>query len=400
LDALDTGRRLAAKVSISSVGWMDLEHPNGGGNSSPSSIPALSVVIPVYGCGACVAHLHERLTAVLGEMDINYEIVLVDDRAGDGSWPQIERMAEEDEAVRGVLLSRNFGQHAAITAGLQHARGARVAVMDCDLQDPPEDLSRLYEKSLEGHEIVFGRRVRKPTGWLRGFVGRMYFRGIKVFAGADLDGQFGSFSVITRKVVDAFLTFKDEDRHYMMILTWLKFDTIAVDYQPAPRYRGRSSYSLPKLIDHALDGVFFQTTVLLRWIVYMGFGLAALGGLLALRVVYARIVGTVFPGWTSLVAGGLFIGGFIILSTGITGLYIGKVFDQVRARPVFVVDLVVGDAQPAQSSTLAPQAATQAQQEAAAQAFRDGAWLDRTSASQTPLRATHGGRSSTNVEAV
>jgi len=214
--------------------------------------------------------------------------------------------------------------------------------MDCDLQDPPEDLPRLYAKALEGYDIVFGRRVRKPTGWLRGLLGRMYFRGIRVFAGADLDGQFGSFSVISRKVVDAFLTFKDQDRHYMMILTWLKFDTAAVDYQPAARYEGRSSYSLPKLIEHALDGVFFQTTVLLRWIVYTGFGLAVLGVLLALRVVYAKLVGTVFPGWTSLVAGGLFLGGFVILSTGITGLYIGKVFDQVRARPVYVVDRMVG----------------------------------------------------------
>lgn len=368
---------------------MDFDDPNG--------VPALSVVVPVYGCGSCVAHLHERLTAVLTEMGVSYEIVLVDDRAGDGSWPQIERMAEADRAVRGVLLSRNFGQHAAITAGLAHARGERVAVMDCDLQDPPEDLPRLYEKSLEGHEIVFGRRVRKPTGWLRGMLGRMYFRGIKVFAGADLDGQYGSFSVITRKVVDAFLTFKDEDRHYMMILTWLKYDTVAVDYQPAPRYKGRSSYSLPKLIDHALDGVFFQTTVLLRWIVYMGFGLAALGGLLALRVVYARIVGTVFPGWTSLVAGGLFVGGFIILSTGITGLYIGKVFDQVRARPVFVVDRVVGGALPAQA--LAQPA--QAREEAAARgAVPQAEWLERTGASQTPLRASRGAASSTNVEAV
>ncbi len=290
-------------------------------------------------------HLHERLTAVLTEMGLAYEIVLVDDRSGDGSWPQIEQLAKEDGAVTGVLLSRNFGQHAAITAGLARARGARVAVMDCDLQDPPEDLPRLYAKALEGYDIVFGRRVRKPTGWLRGLVGRMYFRGIRVFAGAELDGQFGSFSVISRKVVDAFLTFKDQDRHYMMILTWLKFDTAAVDYQPAPRYMGRSSYSLPKLIDHALDGVFFQTTVLLRWIVYTGFGLAALGLALALRVVYAKLVGTVFPGWTSLVAGGLFLGGFVILSTGITGLYIGKVFDQVRARPVFVVDRVTPIAQ-------------------------------------------------------
>jgi glycosyltransferase involved in cell wall biosynthesis len=350
----------------------------GFGNQNGASV-ALSVVVPVYGCGPCMRHLHERLTAVLGEMAIAYEIVLVDDRSGDGSWPQIERLAEEDGAVTGILLSRNFGQHAAITAGLARARGERVAVMDCDLQDPPEDLPRLYAKALEGYDIVFGRRVRKPTGWLRGLVGRMYFRGIRTFAGADLDGQFGSFSVISRKVVEAFLTFKDQDRHYMMILTWLKFDTAAVDYQPAARYTGRSSYSLPKLIDHALDGVFFQTTVLLRWIVYTGFGLAGLGLLLALRVVAAKLVGTVFPGWTSLVAGGLFLGGFVILSTGITGLYIGKVFDQVRARPVYVIDRVVGERPMASKRPTVS---------------------ERPSLSRTPLSNTRSEPSSTRVEAV
>ncbi len=310
-------------------------------DSLSETAPVLSVVVPVYGCQPCLRRLHERLSATLSELGRSYEILLVDDRAEDGSWPEIERLARLDGAVRGIRLSRNFGQHAAITAGLNYAWGAWVVVMDCDLQDPPEAIPSLWAKAQEGHDIVFGRRLRKPTGVVRGLLGRLYFRGIRVFAESPVDGQYGSFSLVSRKVVDAFLTFKDEDRHYMMILTWLKFDTAWVDYEPAPRYEGRSSYSLPKLIEHALDGVFFQTTVLLRWIVYMGFGLALLGGLLALRVVYAKAVGTVFPGWTSLVAGGLFVGGFIILSTGITGLYIGKVFDQVRARPVFVVDEIV-----------------------------------------------------------
>jgi dolichol-phosphate mannosyltransferase len=264
----------------------------------------------------------------------------VDDRAGDGSWPQIERMAGADPAVRGLLLSRNFGQHAAITAGLQHARGAWVAVMDCDLQDPPEIVPRLYAKALEGYDIVFGRRTHKPTGFTRRLLGRLYFSGIRMFGESSVNGQYGSFSVISRKAVDAFLTFRDQDRHYMMILTWLRFDTAAVDYEPAPRYRGHSSYSLARLLEHAIDGVFFQTTVLLRWIVYLGFCLAALGGLLAVYLLATRIFGHVYPGWTSIVTAVVVLGGFIILSTGITGLYIGKVFDQVRARPVFVVDRI------------------------------------------------------------
>jgi len=302
--------------------------------------PLVSVVVPVYGCRTCLTHLHERLTLSIGELVPAHEIILVDDRSEDGSWEEIERLVDLDESVRGVRLSRNFGQHAAITAGLSHARGDWVVVMDCDLQDPPELIPRLYRKALEGHDIVFGRRTHKPTNPVRRLLAKLYFRGLRAFTGTKIDGQYGTFSVISRRVVDAFLDLKDQDRHYLMILTWLGFDAAAVDYEPAARHSGRSSYSLPRLIEHALDGVFFQTTVLLRWIVYLGFFLASLGGALAAYLLVARIVGEAYPGWTSIVVLTLALCGFIIMSTGITGLYIGKVFEQARGRPIFVVDRI------------------------------------------------------------
>ncbi len=311
--------------------------------------PMLSVVVPVYGCEPCLEHLHERVTATLYGLGISYELIFVDDRAEDGSWSTIERLVDGDAHVHGLRLSRNFGQHAAITAGLSHARGDRVAVMDCDLQDPPEDIPRLYAKALEGHDVVFGRRTHKPTGVVRRALASLYFRSLSIFTGAHVEGQYGTFSVISRKVVDALLELKDQDRHYLMMLAWLGFDTAAVDYEPATRYRGRSSYSLPRLIEHALDGVFFQTTVLLRWIVYLGFFLASLGGLLATYFLIARVVGQAYPGWTSIVVVTLVLSGFIILSTGITGLYIGKVFEQARGRPIFVIDTVAEHEMPAQS---------------------------------------------------
>lgn len=302
--------------------------------------PAISVVVPVYGCRSCLDHLHERLTLTLEDLVPSHEIVLVDDRSPDGSWREIARLAERDERVRGVRLSRNFGQHAAITAGLAHTRAPWVVVMDCDLQDPPEDIPHLYSKALEGYDVVFGRRSHKPTGPLRRLIGALYFRGLRMFTGAPIDGQLGTFSVISDRVVKAFLELGDNDRHYLMIVTWLGFETTTVDYQPALRYEGRSSYSLPRLIEHALDGVFFQTTVLLRWIVYLGFFLASLGALLALYLLGARVVGHAYPGWTSIVVLVLAMCGFIIMSTGITGLYIGKVFEQSRGRPLYVIDKI------------------------------------------------------------
>ncbi len=310
-------------------------------DAASGGAPQLSVVVPVYGCARSLEHLHGRLVPVLEGLVDRYEIVLVDDRAGDGSWPVIERLAAEDGSVRGVLLSRNFGQHAAITAGLSYARGEWVVVMDCDLQDPPEDIPRLYAKALEGHDVVFGRRTDKPTGPIRKGLASLYFRGLRVFTGADLDGQYGTFSIISRRVVHGFLEMRDQDRHYLMILNWLGFETASVDYEPARRYEGRSSYSLSKLIAHALDGVFFQTAVLLRWIVYLGFVVATAGIGLAIYFGVERIAGHAYPGWTSLAVLTLILCGFIILSLGVTGLYIGKMFDQTRGRPIFVVDRVV-----------------------------------------------------------
>ena len=163
-----------------------------------SAHPTLSVVVPVFGCQPCLEHLpalqrHARRAR-------SYEIVLVDDRAADEAWPEIERLVALDPAVRGIRLSRNFGQHAAITAGISRARGDWIVVMDCDLQDPPEDIPRLYAKALEGHDIVFGRRTHKPTGWVRRGVASMYFRCLRVFSGTDIEGQYGTFSIISRKV--------------------------------------------------------------------------------------------------------------------------------------------------------------------------------------------------------
>jgi glycosyltransferase involved in cell wall biosynthesis len=300
--------------------------------------PHLSVVVPVYGCGPCLHELHRRATATLTAMGISYELVLVDDCADDGAWDAIQDLAAGDPCVRGARLSRNFGQHAAITAGLAQSRGDLVVVMDCDLQDPPEEIPKLYAKAIEGYDIVLGRRVETRHHSGRRAGSRLYFRVMSAFTGLPFDGSFGTFSIISRKVVDAFLQFQDQDRHYLFIVHWLGFRHTTVDYDHRERPVGKSSYSVLRLLHHALDGVFFQTTVALRMIVAMGFVMAGLGALVALYLVVARATGSAAPGWTSLAVFTLTIGGFTVISTGVTGIYVGKVFDQVKGRPLFVVD--------------------------------------------------------------
>ena len=301
--------------------------------------PFISAVVPVYRCEPCLRALHERLVASLTRISPDFEIVLVEDAGGDGSWETIRALGRADARVRGLRLSRNFGQHAAITAGLSEARGQWVVVLDCDLQDPPEKIPELYEKAREGYEIVFGRRKEKATTWSRRQIARVYFKALGMFATSPtrVEGQYGTFSLISRTVVDAFLRFKDKDRHYLFILNWLGFDTAAVDYEPEARFAGESSYTFRALLRHGFDGMFFQTTILLRWIVYAGFAIAALGGLMAVYLVISKLTGSAYPGFTTLAVLILTVGGFTIISTGITGLYIGKVFDQVKERPLFVI---------------------------------------------------------------
>lgn len=302
----------------------------------------LSVVVPVYGCAGCLQALHERLVSTLQSRVGSFEIVLVDDCARDGAWDVIHRLAQQDRRVRGIRLSRNFGQHAAITAGLAECTGERAVVMDCDLQDPPEMIPRLLEASLAGHDIVLARRKQKQHSILRRVAAWLYFRAVGALSGRRFDGEFGAFSLITRPVIDAYLRLRDRERHYLFILYWLGYDAAAIDYEHAPRHSGESSYSLRALLRHALAGLMFQTTTLLRWIIYFGFMVSAAGALLAAYLLYVSFVHTPPPGWTSLAVLILVVGGFIIMSTGVTGLYIGKIFEQVKERPLYIVDKRAG----------------------------------------------------------
>lgn len=302
----------------------------------------LSVVVPVYSCEASLRELHRRLTESLEWTAGSYELIFVEDRGPDASWGVLREIAKDDPHVRAFRLSRNFGQHAAITAGLSMSRGRWTIVMDCDLQDPPEEIHRLYAKAGEGYDIVLARRTQKRSPFFRRLASKLYFAMLNTFAGTSIDPGHGSFSIISRKVVDSYLTFKDRDRHYLFVLYWLGFNQASMEYEHAPRASGKSAYTLRRLLSHALGGMFFQTTILLRWVIYLGFFLSALGLAAAVYFVAARISGNIYPGWTSLVVLLLVIGGLITISTGVTGLYIGRVFNEARERPLYVVDEEIG----------------------------------------------------------
>jgi dolichol-phosphate mannosyltransferase len=305
----------------------------------------------VYGCRDCLPELHQRLTAQLESITADYEVILVDDRSPDGSWSVLKSISAADGKVKAIRLSRNFGQHNAITAGLAASEGKWTVVMDCDLQDPPEDIPALYEAGRrDGYDLVLARRASRSHSLVRLTLARIYFKLLNTFMGTKIDGSFGTFSILSRKVVDAYLAMGDRDRHYLFVLQWLGFEQGSIQVEQAARRAGRSTYTLGRLIRHAVRGVFFQTTNVLLYIVYFGFFLAAGGMVLALYDLYLVAVAHPPPGYTSVMVATIIIGGFIIVSTGVTGLYIGRVFEQVKGRPLYVIDEVAQKARPATKS--------------------------------------------------
>jgi dolichol-phosphate mannosyltransferase len=298
----------------------------------------LSVVIPVFGCADCLRALHRRLRDSAESLGLDYELIFVDDASPDGAWETLADLAREDPAVKAIRFSRNFGQHAAITAGLAESRGRWVAVMDCDLQDPPEELRPMYAKAREGYDVVLTRRARRRQSIFRRITGSAYFRVRKALVGGDLENNMPNLSLLSRKVVDAFLRLSDRDRQYLLIVDWLGFRNAIVDIEQSERHAGRSSYSLGALLRVAIDGIFFQSTVLLRWIIYAGFVIAALGLALVAYTVGVLVLGQRLPDWIALPMLILLLTGFLSVSAGVTGLYIGKIFEQVKGRPLYVID--------------------------------------------------------------
>ena len=211
--------------------------------------------------------------------------------------------------------------------------------MDCDLQEPPELILQLYTKGQEGFEIVHTTRSARRQSWSRRMAARGYLRLRNFVLGTDVGTNHGTLSILSRKAVDAFLTVRDREREYLLILYWLGFDHATVEFQQEDRHSGQSAYTLRRLIRIATDGLFFQTTRLLRWVVYLGFAVAVAGaGLAAYNVAVYLTADRPPPGYTSIAVLLLVLTGFVIISLGVVALYVGRIFEQGKGRPLYIVD--------------------------------------------------------------
>ena len=308
-------------------------------NESPVEGPVrLSVIIPVYGARECLVMLHQRLVLALEPLVSSFEILMVNDASPDGSWEVIEELAARDPRVRGLDLSRNFGQHHAIAAGLDYARGEWAVVMDCDLQHPPEEIEKLYRKAMEGHDIVLGRRSRRKDGFLKRAGSRFFMGLLGYLTGVRLDSTLSNFSIVSRPVIRELQTLREQNRSYPILLGWLGFGLALVDYEHAPRFTGRTSYTFPRLVRFAVESIISRSNKPLWLSIRFGFFLALGAFLYGGWLIFRNLRwGIPVPGWTSVIVLICFVGGLLFINLGILGLYMGKIFEQSKGRPLYVL---------------------------------------------------------------
>lgn len=304
----------------------------------------ISVVIPIYGCREAVPELHKRLVAVLESLNKTFEIIMVDDHCPQDSWTEIEKLCSEDKRVVGVKLSRNFGQMRAITAGLQKSVGELVVVMDCDLQDRPEFLPRFLEKIDEGYDIVYSKRKERKDSFIVKALSRSFYAVYNKLSDMKYDFEVGNYSIARRKVVDAFLTMKEQNRDYIMFLMWLGYKDTTIEIESDERFAGKSSYTFGKKVDLAVSLITEQSNKPLFMSVKLGF-LISFAAMLFLVYLIVRyyVVGDLDMGWPSTIAAIYFMGGLMLSAIGIVGIYIGNIFSESKSRPIYVVDEVLND---------------------------------------------------------
>jgi glycosyltransferase involved in cell wall biosynthesis len=307
-------------------------------SSLTPDFPHISIVIPVYKAEECIRELYRRLTKVLEEMAVTYEILLVEDFGGDQSWNIIEELSVQDSRVRGFQFCRNFGQHYGITAGLDHCRGDWVVVMDCDLQDRPEEIPRLYQKALEGHEVVLALRGKRSDPLIKKLASKIFYILFSYLSDMKYDGDTGNFRIMSRKVVQNFCLMREQLRFFGGLMHWMGFASASVEVQHAQRYAGQSSYTLKKLVSLATQTVIAYSDKPLKLAVQMGFMMALLAIFFGIYILSRAILfGSAVAGWSSLIVVLFFLGGIIITILGIIGIYLGKTFDETKNRPLYII---------------------------------------------------------------
>jgi len=302
------------------------------------SMPELSVVIPEYNEESNVVPMYERLVATLAEVVDGLEILYIDDGSSDGTWAQICDLAERDPQVRGLRFARNFGHQAALTAGVDAARGRAVVIIDGDMQDPPEVIPEMVVRWREGYEVVYGQREKRDgETWFKRITASLFYRILRGITNVEIPVDTGDFRLMGPRAVTAFRALPERNRFIRGLVSWIGFPQIAVLYHRQARQIGETKFPVRKMLRFALDGITSFSFFPLRLATWTGFAVSTFAFLYIVVVLVLKALGVSWLGYTSLMASILFLGGVQLLMIGILGEYMARIFDEVKRRPLYLV---------------------------------------------------------------
>ncbi|SFO48303.1 dolichol-phosphate mannosyltransferase [Algoriphagus ornithinivorans] len=299
----------------------------------------LSIISPVYQAEDVLEELVSRIISVTKNISNDFEIILVDDASQDSSWEKIENLSQKHPQLVGIRLSRNFGQHYAITAGLDQSKGTWVVVMDCDLQDAPEEIPALYSKAQEGFEAVFASRIDRKDSFFRKLSSRVFYKTLSYLTGMHQDEKTANFGIFHRKLIDEIIQMREKIRFFPAMVKWVGFRQTAIPVEHTENQERKTSYSFKKLFNLALDIMLAYSDKPIRLTVKLGVGVAFTGFLFALYTLIRYFMGDIIvAGYASLIISIWVLTGFLLITLGMIGLYVGKTFEGVKNRPIYIIE--------------------------------------------------------------
>ena len=299
----------------------------------------ISIVSPVYRAEKILPILVSEINLVMERIGEDYEIILVDDRSPDNSWEVMKVLSSQNPKIKSIRLSRNFGQHSAIFAGLTKAKGDWVVVMDCDMQDQPKEIAKLYKKALEGYDIVLGQRENRKDKFLKKLSSKLFYKVFNYLSGANFDNNVANFGIYHQKTIKSILDMKDYVKFFSLFINWIGFKSVSIPIEHGEREEGKSTYSMGRLFKQAFNVIISFSDKPLRLFINFGLSISVLSFIVGIYYLYLALTGKIAqPGFSSLILSIWFLSGIIISCIGIVGVYLGKTFDQAKGRPTFIID--------------------------------------------------------------
>lgn len=306
--------------------------------------PSLSIVIPCFNEEEVLPELYRRVKAAAASAGCPYEIILVDDGSRDRTWEMLVQYQNQDTRIKAVRLSRNYGHQVAMTCGVDQAQGQVVLIMDADLQDPPELLGEMLKKWAEGYDVVYGKRVQRKgeSIFKRGFA-FIFYRVFKRLTGFELPSDTGDFRLMDRRAAEAFRALREKHRFIRGMVSWVGYNQTPVFYERPERFAGKTKYPFKKSFFLAIDAITSFSYAPLRMASYLGVMISGLAFAYILVVLGLKFAGRNLPGYTSIMAALLLLGGVQLIVLGIIGEYVGRIFEQGQQRPLYLIDQIRGE---------------------------------------------------------